>query len=80
LLLKLRIGTGVVWRKVYVLSYYLAILLLLNVVTNSEEENKEKLRLQARTANRRNPAAATKQQPYSKTHQAALTRKAAAGK
>jgi hypothetical protein len=42
LLLKLRIETGVIWRKVYVLSYYLAILLLPKVVANSERENKEK--------------------------------------
>jgi hypothetical protein len=81
LLLKLRIKTGVIWRNVYVLSYYHAILLLPEVVANSEgDENKEKPCQQARTTNRSNVTATTKQYPNSKTQQTTLTRKAAASK
>jgi len=75
LLLKLRIETGVIWRNIYVPSYYHITLLLPKVVANSDANRKQKENLPTKYTNRSSLTAAIEQYLHSNTAQIKRTRK-----
>jgi hypothetical protein len=55
LLFKLRIETGVIWRNIYVPSYYHITLLLPKVVANSDADRKQKENLPTKKHQQKQP-------------------------